>query len=98
MPVPDQPGQEPQSATTVLMVRPAGFGFNAQTAASNAFQHAGRPGGAGEAQRLVQREFDALAQALERAGVEVLVALDTPLPLKPDAVFPNNWVSFHFDG
>ncbi len=23
---------------------------------------------------------------------------DTPQPEKPDAIFPNNWVSFHFDG
>jgi hypothetical protein len=43
-------------------------------------------------------EFEGLAQALQRAGVEVLIAADTPLPAKPDAVFPNNWVSFHFDG
>jgi hypothetical protein len=28
----------------------------------------------------------------------VLIAADTPAPQKPDAVFPNNWVSFHRDG
>jgi hypothetical protein len=27
--------------------------------------------------------------------VEVCVAADSALPVKPDAVFPNNWVSFH---
>jgi hypothetical protein len=26
------------------------------------------------------------------------MASDTPQPAKPDAIFPNNWVSFHFDG
>ncbi len=92
------PGQEPQSARTVLMVRPACFGFNPQTAASNAFQHTSAPGGGADMQRLVLLEFDALAEALQHAGVEVLIAFDTPLPEKPDAIFPNNWVSFHFDG
>ncbi|MGC1521311.1 MAG: arginine deiminase-related protein [Steroidobacteraceae bacterium] len=90
--------QEPQSARAVLMVRPACFGFNSQTAASNAFQQPGDPGSDAEAQRLALAEFDALAEALRRAGVEVLIAVDTPLPAKPDAIFPNNWVSFHYDG
>jgi hypothetical protein len=90
--------QELQSARAVLMVRPASFGFNPQTAASNAFQQAADPPGEDEMQRLVLFEFDGLARALERAGVEVLIASDTPRPAKPDAIFPNNWVSFHFDG
>ena len=80
------------------MVRPASFGFNPQTAASNAFQQAADPPGEDEMQRLVLFEFDGLARALQRAGVEVLIASDTPRPAKPDAIFPNNWVSFHFDG
>ena len=33
-----------------------------------------------------------------RAGIRVCVAPDSPEPAKPDAVFPNNWVSFHADG
>jgi hypothetical protein len=90
--------QEPQSARAVLMVRPVSFGFNPQTAASNAFQQAADPPGQDEVQRLVLFEFDGLARALQRAGVEVLIAPDSPRPAKPDAIFPNNWVSFHFDG
>jgi hypothetical protein len=89
--------QESQSAGTVLMVRPACFGFNPQTAASNAFQHPeSLPDGLAHAQVLT--EFDALAEALDRAGVSVLVAGDTLEPPKPDAIYPNNWVSFHADG
>jgi hypothetical protein len=80
------------------MVRPACFGFNPQTAASNAFQQAADPSGGAETQRLALVEFDGLAKALRNAGVEVLIAPDTPRPVKPDAIFPNNWVSFHFDG
>jgi hypothetical protein len=98
MPDPVHSGQEPQSARAVLMVRPASFGFNPQTAASNAFQQPADSPGEDETQSLVLTEFDGLARALQRAGVEVLIAADTPRPAKPDAIFPNNWVSFHFDG
>jgi hypothetical protein len=91
-------GQEPQSAGAVLMVRPAGFGSNPQTAASNAFQQTQSAAASADVQAAVLAEFDALAIALERAGVQVIVAADTPEPLKPDAIFPNNWVSFHRDG
>jgi hypothetical protein len=35
---------------------------------------------------------------LERAGVQVFVVPDSAQPPKPDAIFPNNWVSFHHDG
>ncbi len=87
------------------MIRPANFGFNWETAASNAFQHApeGRAAASGgrdgaSIQDLALREFDRLADSLERAGVTVIVAQDTPEPVKPDAIFPNNWVSFHADG
>src|SRR5450631_4594072 len=89
---------EPQSAAAVLMVRPARFGFNSQTAPSNSFQHLPPAGVQSELQALALREFEGLADGLRRAGVNVIVADDTPLPVKPDAIFPNNWVSFHGDG
>jgi hypothetical protein len=83
-----------QASRSVLLVRPASFGFNPETAASNAFANA-----AGEdAADAVLREFEAVAQRLSGAGVEVLVLEDAPDPPKPDAIFPNNWVSFHADG
>jgi hypothetical protein len=93
-----QDGQEPQSAGTVLMVRPASFGFNRETAGSNSFQHAVDPRGEGATAGLALNEFDAAAEALRRAGVQVLIAPDSAVPVKPDAIFPNNWVSFHKDG
>jgi hypothetical protein len=97
MSVAEHPGREQQSAGAVLMVRPARFGCNAQTATSNAFQ--AKPGtGAEDPQGVVLGEFHGLAQALERAGVEVFIAPDSDQPPKPDAIFPNNWVSFHHDG
>ena len=82
------------------MVRPARFAFNPQTAPSNAFQAPALPGAGdpAEAHGLALQEFDALAGRLARAGVEVNVIDDTAEPVKPDAIFPNNWVSFHRDG
>jgi hypothetical protein len=78
------------------MVRPASFGYNPETAATNKFQQ--QPAdGAGEG-AAARREFEGLAGALTGEGVRVCVAEDTIDPVKPDAVFPNNWVSFHEDG
>jgi len=77
------------------MVRPARFGANPETADSNRFQRSdARPADTTAA----LREFDGLAERLAAAGVDVQVAEDTPEPAKPDACFPNNWVSFHSDG
>jgi hypothetical protein len=85
---------EAQTAGTVLMVRPAAFGFHAQAAESNAF--AAEMGD--DTAEAAEREFDGLAEALTRAGIEVLILDDSREPRKPDALFPNNWVSFHEDG
>jgi hypothetical protein len=94
----DHPHHEPQSAGSVLMVRPARFACNPQTAASNAFQQRPTPIAGNDLQAAALREFDELARALDRAGVEVLIVPDSDEPPKPDAIFPNNWVSFHRDG
>ena len=83
-----------QCAAAVLMIRPRHFGYNAQTAVTNRFQS---PAAADVADRAV-REFDAFVAALRGEGVTVCVVEDTDQPRKPDAVFPNNWVSFHADG
>jgi hypothetical protein len=78
------------------MVRPSRFGANPETAGSNRFQQSGTT--AGDAAAAALREFDGLVDRLRAAGVEVHVAEDTPEPPKPDACFPNNWVTFHADG
>ena len=84
-----------QCADAVLMVRPARFGYNPDTAATNAFQ---RPDTTGDAAAAGRAEFDGLATALAGEGVRLCIVEDTPDPRKPDALFPNNWVSFHEDG
>ena len=84
-----------QIAGAILMVRPRHFGYNTQTAGTNRFQTAG---GAADVATRAMREFDAFVAALKGEGVTVCVAEDSDHPRKPDAVFPNNWVSFHRDG
>jgi hypothetical protein len=91
---PESQRQSVQCAPAVLLVRPASFGYNAETAQSNRFQSP--PQAPGHALALAQ--FERLCKALQGAGVRHCVVQDTPEPIKPDAVFPNNWVSFHRDG
>jgi hypothetical protein len=86
----------PVRYTKLLMVEPAAFGFNAQTADTNRFQQA--PSGTDNPILVARHEFHQLVSALRVAGVSVCVARDSTHPVKPDAVFPNNWVSFHDDG
>jgi hypothetical protein len=85
-----------QCARAVCMLRPARFGFNPETARSN---HLQRPGADAAADaRAGRAEFDAMVAQLRAAGVRVAVLEDEPEPARPDAVFPNNWISFHADG
>jgi len=88
----------PQCTDAVLMVRPAAFGFNPETAASNTFQAAPDAQPPADIAARARAEFDGMVRALEGEGVEVCVAEDSAAPAKPDAVFPNNWLSFHADG
>lgn len=90
-------GQARQVATTVFMVRPAAFGTNPETAASNLFQHESTAPASTILARAVE-EFDGLARALDAAGVETCVFADRDEPRCPDAVFPNNWITLHHDG
>lgn len=79
------------------MVRPAAFGFNEETAANNYFQH--NPGISKEQlQKKALAEFDTMVETLRLHDVEVLVVNDTAEPPKPDAVFPNNWLSTSPEG
>jgi hypothetical protein len=86
-----------QSTDSVLMIRPARFYPNPETAADNAFQRDANCG-LDVLTLVARKEFDAAVQTLRAAGVNVHVFEDTDEPEKPDAVFPNNWMSTHHDG
>lgn len=84
-------------ASTILMVRPAAFGFNAETAANNYFQS--NPDiSKKQLQQTALTEFDNMVQTLRSHDINVLVIEDTKEPVKPDAIFPNNWFSTSPDG
>lgn len=87
-----------QITDTVLMVRPYHFGFNESTAASNAFQVNDTSISKQEIAAKAIVEFDNFVKKLRANGIQVIVAQDSDKPVKSDAVFPNNWVSFHQDG
>lgn len=87
-----------QITDTLLMVRPAQFGFNVQTADNNAFQTNDTSLTPAEISQRAIEEFDQFVATLRAVGVDVWVVADTPLPVKHDAVFPNNWFSTHADG
>lgn len=86
-----------QASSAVLMVRPKSFGFNPQTANTNAFQQ-----NTGADFKMVSQqalhEFNSMVDLLRSNDIEVIVVEDQAQPIKPDAIFPNNWVSFHHDG
>jgi hypothetical protein len=98
-----------QCASAVLMVRPAAFDYNPETASTNKMQKppavtqgSGRQPPKTDpppsSQTLALNEFEHFARALRSEGITVCVVDDTAIPPKPDAIFPNNWVSFHEDG
>ncbi len=79
------------------MIRPAAFGYNEETAANNHFQSADGKDDSDISQKAIS-EFDAMAEKLQSSGINVMVVDDTKEPVKPDAVFPNNWFSTHENG
>ncbi|MGC4232460.1 MAG: arginine deiminase-related protein [Niabella sp.] len=79
----------------ILMIRPAAFAYNPQTAVNNRFQKISEPL---NVQQKALQEFDDFVNILRTSGIDVTVVEDAPEPHTPDAIFPNNWVSFHEDG
>ena len=84
-----------QTASTVLMVEPIAFGYNAQTAENNYFQVEQKDA---DIQTNALEEFNNFANKLKSKGINVISVKDTLEPHSPDSIFPNNWVSFHNDG
>jgi hypothetical protein len=80
------------------MIEPSAFGWNPDSARTNAFMREDSGGTPAELQAAALGEFRRLAETLEREGIEVLIFPDGANSPSPDAVFPNNWVSFHEDG
>ena len=75
-----------QSTDLIMMVRPASFRMNEQTAVNNAYQHSGH--GEVNAMGIAQVEFDGVVAALEGQGVRVAAYDDDPDAAPP---VPSFW-------
>ena len=84
-----------QTTDTVLMIEPAAFGFNAETAQNNYFQVNSENA---ETQNRALQEFNNFVEKLRSKGINVITVKDTLEPHTPDSIFPNNWISMHQDG
>lgn len=80
----------------LLLIKPARFGFNIQTASSNSFQNRSEENNLNIQQKAVE-EFNNVISKAKKIGLNIIFFEDTQTPVKPDAIFPNNWVSFHHD-
>jgi len=87
-----------QAPAAVVMIRPACFHPNPQTAADNAFQRSAAGLDAAGLAARARAELDAAAAALAAAGVGVHLFDDDGSRDTPDSVFPNNWFSTHAGG
>ena len=79
------------------MISPTSFGFNPETAQSNVFQH-----DVHLAKKVIQygaqKEWERVCEMLIKEKINVIAVMDTKDPIKPDALFPNNWITTHTDG
>lgn len=87
-----------QVTNTILMIRPVSFRMNEQTAVNNYYQIEQNEMLPATITAKAQKEFDVLVDKLKAVGVNVIVVDDTDESDTPDAVFPNNWISFHENG
>ena len=83
-----------QTTDQLLMIRPSCFYTNEQTATNNYFQQQTQEN-QGATTAKAQQEFDDFVSELRSHGVAVYVWQDSIEPNTPDALFPNNWISFH---
>ncbi len=87
-----------QVTDTLMMIRPAAFHLNEETAVNNYYQQGIDNLTASEVQERALQEFDGFVEILRAAGITVHVFQDLKEENTPDSIFPNNWVSFHEDG
>ena len=83
--------------STILMVKPHHFGYNPETATTNAFQQS-LDIEESSVTKLAITEYDHAVEQIRNEGIEVLSYEEAQENITPDAVFPNNWIGFHPDG
>ena len=87
-----------QITSQLMMVRPANFSSNIETLETNKFQS---DLDKNDCQELIQfhaiEEFDNMVKILRNHHITVIDVDDLKELNNTDAIFPNNWVSFHQD-
>jgi hypothetical protein len=81
----------------ILMVYPKNFRSNELTIDDNTFQNSSSNLSDNEIKNIALKEFELLYNKIQSQGIKVTVFKDTRNVDTPDAVFPNNWISFHND-
>ncbi|MCF6765486.1 arginine deiminase-related protein [Thiotrichales bacterium 19S3-7] len=93
----DQIQKAQKAKSLIFMVEPTSFRCNEETLTTNAFQtqttHL-----TNNLNQSALNEFKMLTQTLTAYGINVHVEKDLIERDTPDAIFPNNWVSFHENG
>ena len=81
----------------ILMVYPKNFRSNVLTIDDNTFQNSSSNLSNNEIKNKAVAEFELLNNKIQSQGIKVTVFKDSRNVDTPDAVFPNNWISFHKD-
>ncbi|MCB9033612.1 MAG: amidinotransferase [Chitinophagales bacterium] len=79
----------------LMMIRPANFSYNIETAQNNYFQNNISNNNNNNIQEEALIEFDRMTSLLLKNNISITIINDTITPIKPDAIFPNNWISTH---
>ena len=77
------------------MVYPKNFRSNELTIGDNTFQNTSSNMSIDEVKNKAVEEFELLHNKIQSEGIKVTIFNDSRHVDTPDAVFPNNWISFH---
>ncbi len=84
---------------TLLLIEPNHFTANPDTIATNFYQKKIAESDKIITQRLAKQEFDMLIKELQKNDIKTIILpakrKDKKKVITPDALFPNNWISFH---
>jgi hypothetical protein len=88
-----------QNSKYLMLIRPRSFSSNEETLDSNGFQNQFEEKSSLSSLRAaVDLEFTNMISALSDHKIDHVVFEDIEGLGSPDAIFPNNWVTFHHDG
>ncbi|MBJ04828.1 MAG: amidinotransferase [Flavobacteriales bacterium] len=80
------------------MIRPVKFNYNAETALDNKYQSKITSLSPKVISHQATHEFDNFVTLLKSNNINVLQFSDIEENNTPDSIFPNNWISTHFNG